>query len=60
VLPADIRQRLWPFLVRSRVRHAIAPRTEAIANLLKSSRSVTVRGLAGRRNHGPVAGLTTH
>jgi len=60
VLPADIRHRLWPFLVRPRTRHAIAPRTQAIANLLKSSRSVTVRGFAERRDQDPLAGLTTH
>jgi len=60
VLPADIRHRLWPFLVRPRTRQAIAPRTQAIANLLKSSRSVTVRGFAERRDQDPIAGLTSH
>jgi len=58
VLPTDIRVRLWPFLVRTRVRHAIAPRTEAIAKLLRSSRSITVRDAADRRDAGPVAGFT--
>jgi hypothetical protein len=55
VLPPEIRQRLWPFLVRSRVRPSAIGRTEAIASLLRSSRSMTVRGAAGA-GMGEVAG----
>jgi hypothetical protein len=55
VLPPEIRQRLWPFLVRSRVRPSAIGRTEAIASLLRSSRSMTVRGAAGA-GIGEVAG----
>jgi AAA family ATP:ADP antiporter len=60
VLPHDIRQKLWPFLVRSRARRSATPRTQAIANLLRSSRSVTVRGAADRGDANPVAGFPTH
>jgi len=60
VLPPQIRLRLWPFLTRSRVRHQAAPRTEAIANLLRSSRSLTVRSAADRGDSAPIAGFTTH
>ena len=56
VLPPEIRQRLWPFLVRSRARRGAAPRTDAIASLLRSSRSLTVRGAAGGSDLDPVAG----
>src|SRR3954463_3572568 len=55
VLPADIRQRLWPFLVRSRVRPSAIGRTESFASLLRSSRSMTVRGAAAG-DLGEVAG----
>jgi hypothetical protein len=60
VLPTDIRVRLWPFLVHTRVRPGSAPRTEAIASLLRSSRSNTVRGAADRRDAGPVADFSTN
>ena len=60
VLPPAIRQGLWPFLTRSRNRSAEPPRTGEIANLLKSSRSLTIQG-AARTGNGPViAGFTTH
>lgn len=60
VLPAEIRVRLWPFLTRSRVRHSSTQRAQAIANLLRSSRSLTVRGAAERGDSAPIAGFTTH
>jgi HEAT repeat protein len=59
VLPHDIRPKLWPFLVRSRVRQSAAARSQAIANLLRSSRSLTVRGAANRGDAAPVAGFPT-
>ena len=60
VLPPEIRLRLWPFLTRSRVRHSATQRAQAIANLLRSSRSITVRGAADRGDSAPIAGFTTH
>lgn len=40
VLPAPIRQRLWPFLERRAVRRPARPRDEVIANLLRSNHSI--------------------
>jgi ATP:ADP antiporter, AAA family len=40
VLPAPIRQRLWPFLERRAVRRPARPREEVIANLLGSNHSI--------------------
>jgi hypothetical protein len=59
VLPAAIRQGLWPFLVKSR-RQSEPPRTDQIANLLKSSRSVTVQGAAKTDVIRDLAGFPTH
>jgi hypothetical protein len=60
VLPTDIRVRLWPFLVRTRARRASAPGADAIASLLRSSRSRTVRRAADRPDAAPVAGFTSN
>jgi ATP:ADP antiporter, AAA family len=60
VLPPAIRQGLWPFLVRSRVRSSVPPRTDLIANLLKSSSSVTVQGAARTGAFPPVAGFSAN
>jgi hypothetical protein len=46
VLPPAIKQRLWPFLVRSRHRADTPPDTRAIADLLRQSASATVQGIA--------------
>jgi hypothetical protein len=43
VLPTEIRQQVWPFLVRTQTRSA-QPHGEIIANLLRSSSSVTLHG----------------
>jgi hypothetical protein len=50
VLPASIRQRLWPFLVEGRVERPFQPRAQVIADLLRSSSSITVQ-LGAQRNH---------
>jgi hypothetical protein len=48
VLPADIRPLLWPFLVQGGVRRPSQPQhDEILANLLRSSSSVTLHGVAG-------------
>jgi ATP:ADP antiporter, AAA family len=60
VLPPAIRQGLWPFLVRSRVRSSVPPRTTVIANLLKSSPSVTIQGAAQADDIRNVAGFLAH
>jgi hypothetical protein len=60
VLPPEIRQRLWPFLVRSRARHSHAPSSDVIASLLRSSRSMTVQGAARNSDIQAVAGFATH
>jgi hypothetical protein len=46
VLPADIRQQLWPFLVHGASNRPSQPHNEVIANLLRASSSVTLHGLA--------------
>ena len=45
VLPAPIRQKLWPFLVSPRVRRHERPSAAAISSLLHSSPSLTVKGM---------------
>ncbi len=57
VLPPAIRQGLWPFLVRSRVRSSEHPRTTVIANLLKSSPSVDHPGRGASRRPGACCGV---
>jgi hypothetical protein len=44
VLPASIRERLWPFLVYRRPEHPAPLHDEIMANLLRSSQSVTLKG----------------
>jgi hypothetical protein len=60
VLPPAIRQGLWPFLVRSRSRSAEPPRSTVIANLLKSSPSLTVQGAAGADRFRGLAGFNAN
>ena len=46
VLPANVRERLWPFLVEGRPTTPSQPHDEVIADLLRSSSSVTLHGVA--------------
>jgi hypothetical protein len=46
VLPAEIRHRLWPYLEERPAARPAPPHDEIIANLLRSSSSVTLHGLA--------------
>jgi hypothetical protein len=48
VLPADIRQQLWPFLVPGASNRPSQPHHQVIANLLRSSASVTLHGVAAQ------------
>ena len=48
VLPARIRERLWPFLVEGLATSPSQHYDEVMANLLRSSSSVTLRAFAGR------------
>jgi len=57
VLPAPIRQHLWPFLVYQRGRPTPQPRDEIIADLLRSSGSVTLKDVAGDWEKQRVAGF---
>ena len=57
VLPVSIRQRLWPFLVYQRVRPSAQPHDEIIADLLRSSASVTLKSVAGEWEKQRVAGF---
>ena len=43
VLPAPIRQRLWPFLERRAVSRPVRPREEVIAHLLRSNHSIMLK-----------------
>jgi len=57
VLPAPIRQRLWPFLVPAQGRRAAGPARQydgIIADLLHASPSVTLHGIAGGWKDGQV------
>jgi hypothetical protein len=50
VLPADIRQHLWPFLAQGGAKRPSPPQHDQIlANLLRSSTSVTLHGVAASR-----------
>jgi len=49
VLPAEIRQQVWPFLVQGSGTRSPQPHDEVIANLLRSSSSVTLHGVAAAR-----------
>jgi hypothetical protein len=46
VLPTKVRDQLWPFLVAERTTAPSQPHGEVMANLLRSSSSVTLRGVA--------------
>ena len=46
VLPPKVRDRLWPFLVEGRTTAPSQPHGEVMANLLRSSSSVTLHGVA--------------
>ena len=46
VLPAKVRDRLWPFLVEGRTTAPSQTRDEVMSNLLRSSSSVTLHGVA--------------
>ena len=46
VLPTEVREQVWPYLVEGRPTRAAQPHDEVIANLLRSSSSVTLQGLA--------------
>jgi hypothetical protein len=48
VLPPHIRERLWPFVVSQRVTSPPKPHDEVIADLLRSSSSVTLHAVAGK------------
>jgi ATP:ADP antiporter, AAA family len=57
VLPAAIRQQIWPFLVRSRNRVPAQPRAEIVAELLRSHPSVTLLNVAGHMPKRGTAGF---
>jgi hypothetical protein len=57
VLPAPIRQGLWPFLVYRRVKSTPQSHEEIIAGLLRSSGSVTLQDMAGDWEKERVAGF---
>jgi hypothetical protein len=57
VLPAPIRQGLWPYLVPSRAAHREQPHDKTIARLLQSSESMTIRNIARELGHGGIAGF---
>jgi len=47
VLPPAIRQNLWPFLVHHRAKGQAQPHDQIIADLLRSSGSITLKSIAG-------------
>ena len=57
VLPAPIRERLWPFLVYRRPERPAPLHDDVMANLLRSSQSITLKGIAGGRMKPAVAGF---
>jgi hypothetical protein len=61
VLPAAVRQALWPYVTGPRLRQAIRPSPSAIASLLRSSASMTLKGMAAKRESETVrAAAITH
>jgi hypothetical protein len=46
VLPARVRQALWPFLVRRRKTAVLGQKDERLAALLRSSQSMTLQNVA--------------
>jgi hypothetical protein len=57
VLPARIRQPLWPFLVRRRVTKPARERDDVIAELLRSSQSITLTNIARSWEQRQIAGF---
>ena len=57
VLPAPIRERLWPFLVYQRPERPAPLHDDVMANLLRSSESITLKGIAGGWRQPAVAGF---
>ena len=49
VLPAEIRERLWPFLVQGTAEPSSPQYDDAIATLLRTSSSITLQGIARTR-----------
>jgi hypothetical protein len=58
VLPAPIRQRLWPFLVRGRNRVHTQPREEIVARLLDSHPTATLLAMAEELPTPRIAGFS--
>jgi ATP:ADP antiporter, AAA family len=59
VLPAPIRQRLWPFLEHRPSRQSVRPREEAIAALLRSHKSILLNLEELRRRTGDTSVAAT-
>jgi hypothetical protein len=57
VLPANIRQPLWPFFVRRRRTGPSVHQEERVAELLRTSESATLQGVAARWDRRRVAGF---
>ncbi len=57
VLPASIRERLWPFLVYRRPERLAPLHDDVVANLLRSNASVTLKGIVRGWEKTPVAGF---
>jgi HEAT repeat protein len=57
VLPASIRERLWPFLVYRRPERLAPVHDDIMANLLRSSQSITLKGFANGGAKPAVAGF---
>ena len=57
VLPAHVRQALWPFLVRRRGVEASGHREERVVELLRSSESATLQGVAATWDRRRIAGF---
>jgi hypothetical protein len=57
VLPADVRQQLWPFLVRRRSVGTSEQQHERVVELLRTSESVTLQGVAATWGRRRIAGF---
>jgi hypothetical protein len=60
VLPAPIRQALWPFLVRRRTAEPARPHDDVIAELLRSSQSITLTDIARSWEQRQIAGFSSN
>ena len=58
ILPAEVREPLWPFLIRSRTAPAADHQQERVVELLRASKSVTLQGVASEWDRRPIAGLS--